>query len=118
MVNNSASNLSSHVLTPGIFRFTTPSHSLIYLQFTVQDVPLATKVVTPRLGLVPQRGTIPRPPLTTTLSSASNRKDAPTAKVTVYILKLYNAHHHRCRCQRTRNSHRRRPTICSNFANK
>ncbi|KIM71046.1 hypothetical protein PILCRDRAFT_17445 [Piloderma croceum F 1598] len=43
--------------------------------FTIQDVPIALKTTTPRVNLVPQRGAVPRPPLTST-SSLGNRSSA------------------------------------------
>jgi hypothetical protein len=37
-------------------------------QFTVWAIPVASKATTPHVNLVPQRGTVPRPPLTATSS--------------------------------------------------
>ena len=46
-------------------------HSLTLFQFTVQDIPATSNVITPRVNLLPQRGTVPRPPPATTPSLGS-----------------------------------------------
>ena len=52
---------------------------LMRFQFIVQDVPPSSNAIPPHVNLVPQRGTVPRPPVT--MPSLGNNSSASVSQV-------------------------------------